>query len=219
MSNFSTWKLSKLNKRFGLNRISATQAEISWKSNAATLSDYDSHFLLKMQNTLDDNIFFWNEQELIQNFIGPLFSWVGFYSKHTNIFNERVFEAVVDGEELKGEPDAIIASGHDEPEKPFFCFQEYKKEINSDGDPAGQCLAAMLAAQEINEYKYPVYGIYVVGQNWYFITLKGRDYAISASFSAVSDEIYEIYQRLLWLKETIFEWVRVELQALGIENK
>lgn len=206
MSNFSSWKLAKLNKRFGLKRQSAMPEEISWKNNEVALSDYDKHFLHKMQSTLEDNIFYWNERELIQNFIGPIFSWIGFSSENSNMFNERPFQAVVDGEELKGEPDAVIASGHDEPEKPYFCFQEYKKEIDSDGDPAGQCLAAMLAAQEINEYKYPVYGIYVVGQNWYFITLKGRQYAISVSFSAVSDEIYDIYQKLLWLKKTIFAW-------------
>ncbi len=210
MSNFSIWKLAKLNKRFGLKRKLAMPVEITWKSADIILPEHDRYFLNKMQKSLDDNIFFWNETELIQNFIGPVFAWVSFSSENSNIFNERSFQAVVDGEELKGEPDAMIASGHDEPEKPFFCFQEYKKEVNSDGDPAGQCLAAMLAAQEINEYQYPVYGIYVVGQNWYFITLKGKEYGISPSFSAVSDEIYDIYQKLLWLKETIFAWVNVE---------
>ncbi len=221
MSNFSDWKLAKLNKRFELNRKASMPLEVSWRNNQVALTEHDQYFLSKMQSRLPDNIFFWNELELIQNFIGPLFSWIDFTNKNANIFNERTFKAVVDGEELKGEPDAMIASGHDEPEKPFFCFQEYKKEVDSPplspqiggikgGDPAGQCLAAMLAAQEINEYKYPVYGIYVVGQNWYFITLKGKEYAISASFSAVSDEIYAIFQRLLWLKETIFEWVKSE---------
>lgn len=214
----------QVDKRFGLERQTVMPVEIVWQSKNIVLSEFDMHFLRKMQISLEDNIFYWNEIELIQNFIGPVFSWIGFNSKNSNIFNERTFQAVVDGEELKGEPDAMIASGHDEPEKPFFCFHEYtsttlsagKKEVDSDGDPAGQCLAAMLAAQEINEYKYPVYGIYVVGQNWYFIVLKGKEYHISAAYSAVSDEIFEIYQRLLWLKETILGWIAAEIAN---ENK
>jgi hypothetical protein len=212
MSNFSSWKLAKLNKRFGLKRKSIAPIELLWQNKEQTLSEHDKYFLVKLQSILEDNIYYWNEQELIQNFIGPVFAWVGFNSENTNIFNERSFQAIVDGEELKGEPDAIIASGHDEPEKPFFCFHEYKKEIDSDGDPAGQCLSAMLAAQEINEHKYPVYGIYVVGQNWYFLTLKGKEYTISPSLSAVSNEIYEIYQRLLWLRDTIFSWALPEME-------
>lgn len=216
MSNFSSWRLAKLNKRFALEQKDETPIETTWQNKNIFLSEYDTYFLRKMQNMLRNNIYYWNEIELIQNFIGPVFSWIGFNTKHSNIFNERTFQAVVDGEELKGEPDAMIASGHDEPEKPFFCFHEYKKEVDSDGDPAGQCLAAMLAAQEINEYKYPVYGIYVVGQNWYFIVLKGKEYHISAAYSAVSDEIFEIYQRLLWLKETILGWIAAEVAN---ENK
>ncbi len=212
MSNFSSWRLAKLNKRFGLKRKDDTPVESPWQNTNSILSEHDLFFLRKMQGMLKNNIFFWNEIELIQNFIGPIFSWIGFNSENSNIFNERTFQAVVDGEELKGEPDAMIASGHDEPEKPFFCFHEYKKEVDSDGDPAGQCLAAMLAAQEINEYKYPVYGIYVVGQNWYFVVLKGKEYHISAAYSAVSDEIFEIYQRLLWLKDTILGWIAAEME-------
>lgn len=212
MSNFRNWSLTKLNKRFKLNRL-RTMLEIEqWENEAIfELSDYDIYFLKNVQDLLADNIFTWNEEELAQNVIGPLFSWAKFSTKYSNIFNERPFSGVVDGEELSGEPDAVIASGHDEPEKPFFCFNEYKKEIDGSGDPAGQCLSAMLLAQEINEYKYPIFGIYVVGQNWYFLVLKGKDYAISPSFSAVSDEIYHIYKRILWLKKTILGWIKSEL--------
>lgn len=212
MSNFRTWSLAKLNKRFGLNRLKTMPEIEAWEREAVfDLSIHDKYFLKNTQDLLGDNIFTWNEEELAQNFIGPIFSWARFSTKHSNIFNERAFSGFVDGEELNGEPDAMIASGHDEPEKPYFCFNEYKREIDPSGDPAGQCLAAMLAAQEINEHRHPVFGIYVVGQNWYFVVLKGKDYTISPSFSAVSDEIYHIYQRLLWLKVTILAWIKEDL--------
>lgn len=215
MSNFRSWSLPKLNKRFGLNRLRSMPEIEEWEREAVfDLSEYDKYFLKNTQDLLADNIFTWNEEELAQNFIGPLFSWAKFSTKYSNIFNERLFAGIVDGEEISGEPDAIIASGHDEPEKPYFCFNEYKKEIDPTGDPAGQCLSAMLVAQELNEHKHPVFGMYVAGQNWYFVVLKGKDYTISASFSAVSDEIYHIYQRILWLKKTILEWIKIDL---GIE--
>lgn len=207
MSNFSAWTLTKLKKRFSLKPTLKLGAAEEWQCSTAEISAFDRHFLNKIQAHLADNIFSWNEAELSLHFIGPLFTWVSFTTENSNIFHERSFGAVVDGEELNGEPDAIIAFGHDEPEKPYFCFQEYKKELNYSGDPIGQCMAAMLAAQEINEYKRPVYGIYVVGQNWYFMALSGKQYYISPSFSAISDEIYEIYARLLWLKQTILAWI------------
>ncbi|MFN0201770.1 MAG: hypothetical protein ACKVTZ_09630 [Bacteroidia bacterium] len=207
MANFSTWTLSKLKKRFELKPTLILNKVEEWQCLQEEITDFDKHFLAKMQAHLQDNGFSWNEAELAQHFIGPLFSWVNFSSENSNIFHERSFVAKVDGEELMGEPDAIIAFGHDEPEIPYFCLQEYKKELNPSGDAVGQCLAAMLAAQEINEYKHPIYGIYVVGQNWYFLALKNRQYHISPSFSAASDEIYEIYCRLLWLKQTILGWI------------
>lgn len=215
MSNFSNWTLTKLKKRFDLKPTLQLPETEAWQSINVAVSDFDKYFLNKMQVHLADNIFSWNEAELAQHFIGPLFTWANFTTEYSNIFHERSYAATVDGEELNGEPDAIIAFGHDEPEKPYFCFQEYKKELNPSGDPIGQCLAAMLAAQEINDHKHPVYGIYVVGQNWYFMALAGRQYSISPSFSAVSDEIYEIYWRLLWLKQTILNRIAKELQARG----
>jgi hypothetical protein len=72
---------------------------------------------------------------------------------------------------LFGKPDEMIASGYREPEAPFFCFQEYKRETDPNGDPIGQLLAAMLVGQALNPPKQPMYGCYVIGCDWYFVTL------------------------------------------------
>lgn len=216
MSNFRTWSLAKLNKRFHLKRLLKMPELSEWEKYNCEISDIDVYFLKKMQAHLLENVFTWNEQELSSGFIGPILAWVNFTTEYTNQFEERAFGAVVDGEELSGEPDAMIAWGRDEPEKPFFCFKEFKKEIDSSGDPMGQCLSAMLAAQEINEYRHHIYGIYVIGQNWHFMVLKGKEYAISTPYSATNDEIFAIYRQLLGLKEKIATMVQQELSLINI---
>ncbi len=212
MSNFRNWTLTKLNKRFQLERLIEMPLLREWISAAKTeISETDRYFLHRIQENLIENLYNWNEQELSTGFIGPILAWVKFTDKYSNLFEERAFVGVVEGEELSGEPDAMIAWGRDEPEKPFFCFNEYKKEIDPNGDPVGQCLAAMLAAESINEYRYPIYGMYVAGQNWHFMVLKNKQYAVSPPYSATTDKIVEIYQNLLWLKARIKEIVKEEL--------
>lgn len=206
-SNFRQWTLAKVNKRFRLLRIDNSDLLEEWLAARFDMSDYDTHFLEKMRKHLSRNIFSWNEQELSLHFIGPILSWVDFTTDYSNIFEERAFEAEIDGETLSGAPDAIIASGKDEPERPYFCLQEYKKETDPNGDPYGQCIVAMLAAQSLNENQLPIYGVIVVGENWRFVVLKGSEYAISSPFSATTDEVYDIYHKLVWLKNYVIAQV------------
>jgi hypothetical protein len=102
---------------------------------------------------------------------------------------------------MGGEPDGMIASGFREPETSFFCFQEYKKHLDPQGDPAGQALAAMIVAQELNEHRYPIYGCSVVGDMWRFMLLQERTYCLSNSYSATGDiGVFEIFRVLKVLK-------------------
>ena len=66
---------------------------------------------------------------------------------------------------LRGKVDFMVASGKYEPETPFFCFHEYKKEKGKDSDPIGQMLAEMIAAQALNNNKLPIYGAILKGEN------------------------------------------------------
>ena len=95
---------------------------------------------------------------------------------------------------------ASRASGFREPQQPYFCLQEYKREKDPEGDPAAQLLAAMLVAQELNQHQLPVYGCYVKGEVWHFLTLEERSYTISqgylASRQADLDDIFSILKRL-----------------------
>lgn len=128
-----------------------------------------------------------------------------------NLFAQRFISAEVPDRNgnlilLSGKPDGVLASGYRGPEIPYFAFQrsvvtEYKREKDPDGDPGGQCLAAMLTGQTLNSnLSQPMYGCYVVGQNWYFLMLLGKEYAISAAYSAVTDEVFYILGLLKSLK-------------------
>ncbi len=210
MLKFSGCTLVKLDKTFTLNQIDESQALQDWLEDESKITDIEQHVLSMYRETLASSVDNWNEIELIQYFIGLVFTLVNFSSKVFSLFAEREFSGLVDSIEMKGEPDGMIASGFREPEKPYFCFQEYKKEKYPDGDPAGQCLAPMLVAQEINEHKHPIYGCYVIGRNWFFMTLQGKEYCISNGYMATRDDIFDIFRILKTLKQIVIRLVAMD---------
>ena len=149
----------------------------------------------------------WNETELAYNFIGPVMALVNYTSEAFNFFAERLVSGVVEGFEMSGKPDGMIASGFREPKMPYFCFQEYKKDQDPEGDPAGQVLAAMHVAQVLNEHHHPIYGGYVKGRDWFFMVLRGKQYAISEPYIATRDDVFDIFRILKALKAIIADLV------------
>ena len=66
----------------------------------------------------------------------------------------------------------------------------------------------MLAAQQSNNNgnrfaDRPILGSYIIGRDWYFMALVGKEYAISKDFSCVDDEVFDIYRILKGLKVQI----------------
>ena len=206
MSNFRDWKLPKLEKRFQLNQTDSDLLS-EWLSVDEVLDEKEQYVLTYLQKHLKKNVLYWNEQELSMHAIGPIFTWIDFTTDKSNLFELRELTGIVDGEEISGKPDGMISSGKGEPEIPYFCFHEYKKEIDPNGDPTGQCLAAMLVAQVKNEENTPIYGVTITGENWRFLVLEGKKYDISSSYSASSKGIYDIFRILKKLKKVIAERV------------
>lgn len=203
MLSFNECTLVKLDKTFGLKQIRTSQFLQQWLEAQVELSEFERTSLLYLRELLILNVDNWNEQELALHFIGPLFALVNFTGEKFNLFAERLITGVVNEIEMKGKPDGMIASGYREPEKPYFCFQEYKKDKDAEGDPAAQALAAMLVAQEINESKIPIYGCYVRGRHWFFMVLQNHEYCISESYTATKDELFDILRILKSLKQII----------------
>lgn len=210
--SFNDCRLAFLEKSFGLRQIRKMDAFSDWQNKAVAFqpSEKELSFIEILQDLLTLNAS-WNEQELSLHFVGPMFSLINFTEPYKfNLFAERMISATLETLDsqkiiLQGKPDEFIASGYREPEVPFFCFNEFKKETEIKGDPAGQALAAMLVGQSLNANNVPIYGCYIIGRDWYFMTLLGKEYYISQDWSAVTDDILEIFRMLKALKQIIQE--------------
>ncbi len=202
---FRDCTLDWLEKTFNLEEIKHLAQLDEWLAQSAAISQFEHDYLLILQEDLDFNYRNWNEEELAQYFIGPILSLVRFSSKKFNLFAERPIEGIVQEWRLYGKPDGILASGRRVPEVPFFAFQEYKKMTDPDGDPAAQALAAMLVGQTLNASDTTMYGCHVIGGDWYFMTLNDDKYSISRDYSALSNEIFDIFKTLKTLKAIIFD--------------
>ncbi len=203
MLNFKDCTLHTLEKTFGIEQVRTMPALESWLNGSAAISEAEGQIVAFFRTHLVARGYDWNETELAYNFIGPLMGLADFVTETFNFFAERSFGGIVDGIEMSGRPDGMIASGVREPEEPYFCFQGYKKHKDPEGDPAGQALAAMLVAQAINAGQHPVYGAYIVGYDWFFMALQGKRYAISAGYMATRDDVFEIFRILKALKQII----------------
>jgi len=191
--NFTDCTRVKLEKIFGIRKSSTSVVLDSWLQMESPISEEEKIVLKAFQPGLLLNGEAWNEHELSMNFIGPVLSMVNLTELYRfKLFAQRTIGTTVPslkGDiELSGIPDGIIATGFWEPEIPMFAFSEYKKNLDSSGDPAGQALAAMLVGQILNEHPTPIYGCYVVGHDWYFLVLEGKHYTISRDFSANSQQ-------------------------------
>ena len=204
---FRECRLSWLERTFGLVQVKTQPSEAYWFAQKTTISKYERMSLLELQALLDFNVRDWNETELDRHFIGPMLSKINYSSLKFNIFSERNVEGIVDDWRLYGKPDCFLASGRREPEIPYFAFQQYKRMTDPDGDPAGQVLAAMLAGQSLNTDNLPRYGCHVIGADWYFMTLEDKEYTISRDYSALSNEIFDIYRLLKVLKLIVIQRV------------
>ena len=199
-----------LDRLFDLRQTFASPSLDRWLQAELDLSATEKIILANYQSLLTINRDAWNEQELALHFIGPILGLVHFTEPYRfNLFAERRISARVGsptGEvELSGEPDGLIATGYREPEAPFFAFTAYKRQLDPNGDPAGQTLAAMLVAQVLNQQQQAIYGAYVVGSDWRFMVLEGRHYTISRDYSAVTAELFEIFRILKALKAIVMQ--------------
>lgn len=203
MSKFSDWTVQKLQKRFGLMDNHEHPVLLNWLAGIAEIDDADETKLLALSKSLTHRIDYYNEQELIINVIAPVLGYIQFQGRTFSSFSERYISSIIDGEELSGFPDLLIAHGTQEPETPFFCLHEYKKTLEADKDPHGQCLAAMLVAQQLNAHDMPIYGCSVLGKEWRFFVLIEKEFAISNVYIVTQNEVLDIVRILKVLKNKI----------------
>jgi hypothetical protein len=204
MKSFEQWDIDDVERTFGLRRLRQHDILTQWIS-VPHLPSPTIHELLKtLQNELSESVDSWNEDELKFKFIAPLISLIGYTTERFRAFTQRPLKAVIQGIEVAGRVDFLIATGKSKPIQPFFFLHEYKKEHGSESDPRAQLLVEMLAARELNAVQYPLYGCYVVGRNWFFLVLDGSIYAESKQYAASDDDdILNIYSILCEAKVII----------------
>jgi len=203
MKSFKYWTRQDIADKFGLDVKSNCRHLEQWLQVDTSFAEQDKKDLLRLRQKLKKNVDIWNEQELIIKFIALLIDKVDYDTTNYKAFANRKLSGAIDGEIVTGEVDLMIASGQFEPKEPYFCLHEYKKEKGTDNDPLGQLIIAMMTAQELNKATHPMYGAYVMGRNWFFLTLEGRKYCISDEYVATREDIFHIYGILKNLKVII----------------
>lgn len=208
-SNFREWTLDSIERTFHLRKLRTLPCFEEWMSFQYAADAYETRFLTELQEGLLLAGESWNEVELENKFISPIIVFTKFDNELFAYFLERDLSATIGKYELSGRVDGMIASGFRNPQEPYFCLNEYKRQTDPDGDPAAQALIAMLCAQHTNEATDNCeFGIYIVGKWWHFIVLKGKEYVISVGYNAEKDEIFDIYRLLKGLKFLIEKQIR-----------
>jgi hypothetical protein len=202
-SNFRDWTLDKIDDAFNTKQVWEMDALDELLSFEYTPNEMEAWFLNELQSVYrlggDD----WNEVELENKFISPLIVLTKLNDERYSYFLERELQVVIDNYDLSGKVDGMIATGYRNPKSPFFCLKEYKRQTDPNGDPRGQALIAMMAAQALNDNNFPVYGCYVIGRSWNFMVLVGKEYAISNVYTCTTDELLDIFRILKGLKNII----------------
>lgn len=194
--SFEKWLWEDLEEHFGLtNHISPILTE--WISNDIQISNEETSRCKHLLNNLTLHYQDWNEEELKMQFIAPLISLVDYYDTSFTAFAQRNISAKLNGIELYGRVDWMLAKGKQTPRNPYVFIHEYKPEKGSANDPKGQLLSEMLAAQVINSDQRPIFGAYVTGKDWYFVVLDGRHYSVSRPYQANEFQDFEVIFKCL----------------------
>jgi hypothetical protein len=190
------WSEAELIDTFGLVKTKLDAPILrEWLDTTTELDELDSLVFSSIIKEAQKFIEAWNEEDLKMNFIAFVIELAKLKSKgQIRTFYERTVEATVEGHYLKVKCDFLVAKGIlDMIKVPYFHFQEYKRDKDPYGDPIAQLIEAFLVAQEKNKNGKPLYGCYVVGRFWYFVTLEAKHYCVSNAYDCtVESELLQI---------------------------
>ena len=202
--SFKYWKSQEIDTIFNLSNLKNLPLLDNWLDNKITPSDQENLKIKELQKIISDlDVNLLTEIELIMKIIGPILNIVKLKGQGYDYFAGRQIGATIGNFKLNGFVDGVIASGRYEPIAPYFFLHEYKKEQGFEADPRGQLLAEMLAAQAINSNGKPIYGCYVIGRNWFFCVLSGKEYSFSLAYDCTKPEIFDIFRILKGFKHIL----------------
>jgi hypothetical protein len=192
--SFEKWKYEEVQNEFKVTRMFNSPAFLTdFLSNLPVLNEVEKSAIDELQKQLSVMTDAWNEYDMSILFIGPLFNIIKSQQIEYRTFFNHTLKTILNGKEIGGRIDGMLAKGRQIPTNPIFFIQEYKAESGPNGDPLGQLLIEMVAAQAMNkEPDQALYGCYIIGRNWFFVVLEGKQYAVSDAYVATQADIYDI---------------------------
>lgn len=211
MKPFEKWETDEVENVFGISAIKKMPLMNDWLAFSQPLTPKEEERAEELRLFIEEFASSWNEEDMKVFFIVPVLQIVNFYAyKKYRTFMEATLEAnLVDAQNnpctLRGRVEMVVATGKQRPQTPFFFLNEYKAQRKVVTDPQGQLLIAMLAAQAKNNGKnLPIYGMYNIGQFWFFVILKDKEYTTSKAFDATDkDDLKQIINALQYVKAHI----------------
>lgn len=204
IKSFQYWHQQEVEQKFGLKKVSQLTSLKDLLSVEPDIEAANNKQLESLRLRLDDMINVLGEEDLKMYFISQLLNNVDFFHREYRMFFDQNLSAEINNEIIGGNVDCLLAKGYQIPEEPFFFLQEYKGEGRKATDPLGQLLAAMIVAQKKNDNDNPLYGCYVNGRMWFFVSLENKNYAISSAYDTTQAELYEVVAILKKIK-ALFE--------------
>ena len=197
-NNFSSLTLQNLVITFGIKESNSLVFPTQ-------LTNYNLEILQEIVDSAKDEIDSWTEQELIIKHLSAILKIANLKGENYNTFAGRPIGADVEGVELSGYVDFLVASGRYEPVRPYFFVHEFKKSINHSGDPFAQLIGELLVAKELNQdNNSPVYGLVVIGRLWYFVILNQKEFTrLQPLNSTDMDDLQIIFDKLAGIKQYI----------------
>ncbi len=213
MKPFEKWKTEEVKRTFGLHENPTLPALQAWLGAGRQAEESEKVQVLALQKLLKQYVNYWNEEDLKIFFIIPFLQVVNFYELGKyRPFSEVTFGAEIEDvthqtQDLRGRVEFLVATGEQDPQTPFFFINEYKPHLKTQNDPQGQLLIAMLAAQAKNNgLNLPIYGLYTIGRNWYFVVLVGKEFGVSEQYDAANAHmIWDIFSAIKQVKTYINE--------------
>ncbi|NJN77291.1 MAG: hypothetical protein HC803_02330 [Saprospiraceae bacterium] len=135
-SNFREWTLDKIDETFGTEQVFQLPSLDLLLSFEYEPNQEEKNYLNKIRNTYSRyGGESWNEVELENKIISPLFVYAEIDNKNFVYFLERDLSVTIDEYELSGRVDGMIASGFRNPKMPYFCMNGVQKRNRSKWRP------------------------------------------------------------------------------------
>ena len=110
-SNFRDWTLTEVDNVFGLKQADDLRTLTEWLNVRSDVLEYEQHYLSILQKGFKKGINGFNETELANKVISPIFVFAELCTNDYTYFLERPLTATLTNQELTGRVDGMMASG------------------------------------------------------------------------------------------------------------